>query len=121
MLVSPTTLLLTLRTIEAIWRNEKQNRNSLEIARQAGNLYDKFVSFSETLLDIGDKLDKARGSYEKATSQLSSGRGNLIARTEGLKKLGIKSKKALPESLQPEPNLLALASKADLPSSARPS
>ncbi|MED5465751.1 MAG: DNA recombination protein RmuC [Myxococcota bacterium] len=96
MIVSPTTLLLTLRTIDSIWRNEEQNRNAMEIARQAGNLYDKFVGFVETLEDVGDKLNKARLSYEKATGQLSSGRGNLVGKTQSLKKLGIKSKKELP-------------------------
>lgn len=96
MIVSPTTLLLTLRTIDSIWRNEEQNRNAMEIARQAGNLYDKFVGFVETLEDVGDKLNKARQSYERATGQLSSGRGNLVGKTQILKKLGIKSKKELP-------------------------
>lgn len=95
-LVCPSTLLATLRTINNIWRYEAQNRNALEIARQAGALYDKFVGFIESLDDIGQKIGKARDAYDKARNQLHTGRGNLVRSTEKLKVLGAKAKKALP-------------------------
>lgn len=100
--VSPSTLLATLRTIEHIWRYEYQNRNAQEIAKQAGNLYDKFVGFVEALDDIGDKLGKAQLAYEMARGRLAEGKGNLVGRVEALKRLGAKSKKDLPpEYLMP--------------------
>ena len=99
MLVGPSSLLATLRIIQNIWRNEDQNLNAVIIAKKAGDLYDKFAGFVESLEDIGHKLDKAQESYDKARSQLTSGRGNLIRRTEELKFLGIKAKKTMPESL----------------------
>jgi DNA recombination protein RmuC len=99
MLVGPSSLLATLRIIQNIWRYEDQNRNAATIAKKGGDLYDKFVGFVESLEDIGHKIGKAQESYDKARSQLASGRGNLIRRTEELKGLGIKAKKTLPESL----------------------
>ena len=99
MLVGPSSLLATLRIIQNIWRYEDQNRNAATIAKKGGDLYDKFVGFVESLEDIGHKIGKAQESYDKARSQLSSGRGNLIRRAEELKGLGINPKKALPESL----------------------
>ena len=99
MVVSPTTLMYSLKTIEFLWRNEQQNKNAAKIAEEAGKLYDKFVSFSETLVDVGDKLNKAQTAYDKATSHLSTGRGSLVSKVEGLKKLGVKAKKQLPEAL----------------------
>jgi DNA recombination protein RmuC len=99
LLVSPSTLLATLRIIQNIWRYEDQNRNAIIIARKAGDLYDKFVGFAESLEDVGHKIGKAQESYDKARNQLVTGRGNIIRRTEELKDLGIKAKKALPESL----------------------
>lgn len=94
-LVTPTTLLTTLRTINIMWRVEQQNKNAIEIANQAGNLYDKFVSFIDDLNDIGFKLDAAQKSHQNALNKLSSGRGNLVTRVEGLKKLGAKASKTL--------------------------
>ena len=99
MVVSPSTLLVTLRTIENIWRNEYQNRNAIEIAKKAGALYDKFVGFVEALKEVGEQLDKARAAHQLATDRLVSGRGNLIRRTDELKALGVKAGKELPANL----------------------
>ncbi len=97
-LVSPSTLLVTLRTIHNIWRYADQNENALEIARQAGGLYDKFIGFIEALEDVGRQLDRAREAYRTARDRLSTGRGNLVRRAEQIKALGVKANKALPES-----------------------
>lgn len=98
-LVCPSTLLATLRTIQNIWRYEYQNKNSLEIADKAGDLYDKFAGFVEALENVGKHLEKALKSYNSAHGRLASGRGNLIRRTEALKELGIKARKKLPQEL----------------------
>jgi DNA recombination protein RmuC len=90
-LVSPSTLLVTLRTIHNIWRYADQNENALEIARQAGGLYDKFVGFIEALEDVGRQLDRARDAYRTARDRLSTGRGNLVRRAEQLKAPGRES------------------------------
>lgn len=95
-IVSPSTLLATLRTISSIWRQENQNRNALEIARQAGNLYDKFVNFYNDLIDVGKKMDSAKDSYENAMKKIHDGRGNLISGVEKIKELGAKASKSLP-------------------------
>ncbi|WP_319407903.1 DNA recombination protein RmuC [uncultured Desulfosarcina sp.] len=97
-LVSPSTLLVTLRTIHNIWRYADQNENALEIARQAGGLYDKFIGFIEALEEVGHQLDRAREAYRTARDRLSTGRGNLVRRAEQLKTLGVKANKVLPES-----------------------
>jgi DNA recombination protein RmuC len=97
-IVSPSTLLATLRTISSIWRQENQNRNALEIARQAGSLYDKFVNFYTDLLDVGKKMDSAKDSYENAMKKIHDGRGNLISGVEKIKELGAKASKSLPPS-----------------------
>jgi len=97
-LVSPSTLLVTLRTIHNIWRNADQNENALEIARQAGGLYDKFIGFIDALEEIGRQLDRARDAYHMARDRLSKGRGNLVRRAEQLRALGVKANKALPET-----------------------
>ena len=98
-LVSPTTLLASLRVIENIWRVELQQKNAEEIARQAGDLHDKFVGFIESLEDVGSKLEKATESYEKAHKQLSSGKGSLVSRTVRLQTLGAKTRKQIDERL----------------------
>jgi len=98
-LVCPSTLLATLRTIQSIWRYEYQNRNSLEIANKAGDLYDKFAGFVEALEDVGKYLGRAVKSYDYAHSRLASGKGNLILRTEALKELGVKARKNLSKEL----------------------
>lgn len=100
MVVTPSTLLVTLRTIQNIWRYEYQNRNALEIAGKAGDLYNKFVGFVEALEDVGRHIDKAKEAYNTAHKRLTSGSGNLVARTQALKKLGIKTKKQLPKEFR---------------------
>ena len=99
MVVGPSTLMVTLRTIQNIWRYEYQNQNALEIAKRAGGLYDKFVGFIHALEDVGDHLDKAKKSYNEAHNRLTSGKGNLIKRTHDLKDLGLKTKKKLSRQL----------------------
>ena len=98
-IVTPTTLLATLRTIDSMWSNEKQQRNAIEIARQAGALYDKFTGFIEDLTKVGNKMDAAKDEYEDAMKKLYKGHGNLISRVENLKKMGAKAKKNLPDSI----------------------
>lgn len=98
-IVTPTTLLATLRTIDSMWTNQKQQENALEIARQAGALYDKFEGFIGDLLRIGKKMDEAKDEYKGAMSKLTDGNGNLVRSVEKLKKMGAKAKKSLPENL----------------------
>jgi len=93
--VSPTTLLATLRIVENLWRFERQNKNAEEIARQAGKLYDKFFGFISDLDKVGARLEQAQQSFDDAKNKLSTGRGNLITSTEKLKKLGAKTRKQL--------------------------
>ncbi len=94
-IVSPTTLLATLRTVASIWRHERQTQNALEIASQGASLYDKFVGFMEDLEKIGNNLNKAQESYNEAQKKLASGRGNLVRQVEKLKQLGIKTSKSI--------------------------
>lgn len=98
-LVSTSTLLATLRTISYIWKQDLQNKNAEEIARQAAALYDKFVNFSDDLVKFGTQLKTASGTYESAMNKLSKGTGNLIRRTENLKKLGVNPSKAINSKL----------------------
>jgi DNA recombination protein RmuC len=98
-IVTPSTLLATLRTIVTMWTNEKQQKNALEIARQAGALYDKFEGFSQDLIQLGKKMDESKGAYSAAMNKLVDGKGNLITSVEKLKKMGAKAKKSLPEAL----------------------
>ncbi len=98
-IVTPTTLLATLRTIDSMWQNEKQQRNALEIARQAGALYDKFEGFVSDLTSVGKKMDEAKNEYKGAMNKLVEGRGNLITSVEKIKKLGAKAKKSLPQNI----------------------
>lgn len=97
--VTPTTLLATLRTIDTMWNNEKQQKNALEIARQAGALYDKFDGLLKDLIGIGKKIDSTKLDYNNAMNKLVEGRGNLISSVEKLKKMGAKAKKALPDTV----------------------
>ena len=99
-LVSPSTLMVTLRTIKNLWRYADQNRNAQLIADKAGALYDQFVSYVEALDEVGKHLDKSKDAWENARKRLSSGRGNLVRRAEELKKLGAKTKKNLPDDLR---------------------
>ena len=98
-IVTPTTLLATLRTIDSMWTNQKQQENAFEIARQAGALYDKFEGFVADLIKIGNKINDSKTEYESAMSKLVEGRGNLIVSVEKLKKMGAKAKKSLPENI----------------------
>lgn len=98
-LVSPSTLLATLRTISSIWQQENQTRNAIEIARQSGALYDKFVAFIADMESIGKSLDSTRKTYDQAASKLYSGTGNLVKRAENIRKLGAKTSKELPPEL----------------------
>ncbi|MDO9521598.1 MAG: DNA recombination protein RmuC [Pseudohongiella sp.] len=92
-LVGPSTLLATLRTIQNIWRYEHQSRNALDIANKAGALYDKFVNFAEDMDELGKKIDTTRRSYDAAMNKLQSGRGNLVSRAENLRELGARANK----------------------------
>ncbi|GGC96257.1 DNA recombination protein RmuC [Flavobacterium lutivivi] len=107
-IVTPSTLLATLRTIDSMWTNQKQQENAIEIARQAGALYDKFEGFVSDLIKIGKKMDEAKVEYQGAMNKLVDGSGNLITRVENLKKMGAKAKKSLPE------NIILRANKDDL-------
>ena len=100
-LVSPSTLMVTLRTIKNLWRYADQNINAQQIAEKAGDLYDHFVRHVEALEDIGKHLDKSKDAYETAFKRLSTGRGNLVKRSEELKLLGAKTKKAIADKLLP--------------------
>lgn len=98
-LVSPTTLLATLRTVENIWRYEKQNKNAERIAKEAGALHDQFVLLLESLDSIGGYLAKTQEAYSKARERLQTGRGNLVKRVDDLRKLGAKTKKGIDNKL----------------------
>ena len=112
--VSPSTLMVTLRTIKNLWRYADQNRNAQVIADKAGGLYDQFVLYIEALEDVGRYLDKSREVWDTAHKRLVSGRGNLVRRSEELKKLGAKAKKSIPDnvrSIASQQDVLADASK----------
>ncbi|MDC1211003.1 DNA recombination protein RmuC [Porticoccaceae bacterium] len=111
-LVSPSTLMVTLRTIKNLWRYADQNRNAQLIADKAGGLYDQFVLYIESLDEVGKHLGKSQEAWDTAHKRLSSGRGNLIRRTEELKKLGAKAKKSLPENMLDDDPLVPLVGTA---------
>ena len=98
-LVSASTLLATLSTVSSIWKQEDQKRNALEIAKEGGLLYDKFEGFLSDLLKIGANLNSSKTSYDEAMNKLTSGNGNILKKTENLKKLGAKTKKQLPQNI----------------------
>lgn len=99
LLVSPSTLMATLQIIHNIWRYEYQNRNAQTIAAEAGKLHDQFVGFVEALEKVGDQIKKAGESYDTAHKRLTSGKGNLVGRTQKLKILGAKTKKSITSEL----------------------
>ena len=103
LVVSPSTLLVTLRTIEHIWRTQKQNDHAQKIALEAEAMYDKLVGFVDDMKSIGHQIQKTQNSYEDAMKKLHSGRGNVIKRAENMKELGLKPKKEL--SIKSEENL----------------
>lgn len=98
-LVTPSTLLATLKTVESLWKQERQSRNALLIAEQAGRLYDKFVGFVNDLEKIGAKQADAQKAYDEALSKLRDGRGNLINSAQKLKELGVKSRHKIDDKL----------------------
>jgi DNA recombination protein RmuC len=98
-IVSPSTLLATLRTIASIWKQERQTRNAIEIAEEGGRLYDKFVSFCEDLIRVGKRMEDAKSEYNEAMKKLVDGTGNLVRRAEKMRELGAKTTKQLPSNL----------------------
>lgn len=98
-IVTPSTLLATLKTVDTMWQNEKQNKYALEIASEAGKMYDKFTSFVEDIEKLGRQLDTVRTTYDESVKKMSTGTGNLIRRAEKLKQLGAKANKSLPRRL----------------------
>ncbi len=99
-IVSPTTLLATLATIDNVWKQEYQNKNAMEIASRGGALYDKFVLFVESLQDIGSRIQQTQKSYDEALNRLSEGSGSLVRQAEMLRELGAKASKKLPGNLE---------------------
>lgn len=100
MIVSPSSLMVALRTVETMWRYEKQNKNAEKIASSAGRLYDQFVLVMTAFEEVGNYLNKAGESYDTVFNRLSSGRGNILKRIEDIKKLGAKASKQLPKETQ---------------------
>lgn len=98
-IVSPTTLLATLATIDNVWKQEYQNKNAMEIAARGGALYDKFVLFVESLEDVGNRIHQTKKSYDEALNRLNTGSGNLVRQAEMLRELGAKVSKKLPNHL----------------------
>jgi len=98
-IVSPSTLLATLATIDSVWKQEYQSKNAQEIAERGGALYDKFVLFVESMQDIGQRIRQTQESYDEAMGRLSEGRGNVIRQVEMLRELGAKSSKNMPAEL----------------------
>ena len=98
-IVSTSTLLATLRTISYIWKLDLQNKNAEEIARQAGNLYDKFVGFTNDLISLGRQMDTANKTYSDAMNKLTKGTGNITKRIENLQKLGVNPSKTIDQRL----------------------
>ncbi|WP_435636041.1 DNA recombination protein RmuC [Pseudomonas solani] len=98
-IVSPTTLLATLRVIDSLWRQERQSQNAREIAERAGALYDKFVAFVQDLDEMGSRLQQLDKAYAAARNKLVDGRGNLVSRVEHIKLLGARASKSLPTDL----------------------
>lgn len=101
-LVSPSTLLATLKTVSSVWKQEKHTKNALEIAKKAGLLYDKFVGFIDDLKKMGDQLGKAQESYNSAFGKLHEGKGSLTNSVESLRVLGLKTKKKIDKNLLEE-------------------
>jgi len=105
-MVSSSTLLATLKTVESIWRQEKQNRNAQLIAEKAGAMYDKFAGFFDDMTKLGTQMLTTQKSYNAAMNKFSTGKGNLLKRAHEIKTLGAKTTKVLPEDLSTESNEL---------------
>jgi DNA recombination protein RmuC len=101
-MVTPSTLLATLKTVASIWKQEQQTRNAIDIATKAGALYDKFVGFIADLKKVGDNLDRSKEAYNEAFGKLSTGSGNLVGRVEILRKLGAKATKQIDQKFLEE-------------------
>lgn len=99
-IVSPTTLLSTLRTVASLWKQERQQRNALDIAKRGGELYDKFAGVVKDLETLGERLSSVQKTHSDVMSKISTGRGNLISQVEKLKELGAKAEKSLPASIE---------------------
>jgi len=112
-LVCPATLLFALRTIANLWRREKQNRNAMDIAKQGGALYDKFVGFYDQLSKLGDCLKRTQDCYDDSMSKLKTGKGSLVRRVEMIKELGARANKALPDSVTEESDELLISGDDD--------
>ncbi len=95
-IVTPGSLLASLKTVESLWKNEKQRQHALDIATEAGKMYDKFANFCTDLLEVGNRLQQTQGAYGKAMNKLTDGRGNLLVKAEKLKAMGAKATKTLP-------------------------
>ena len=98
-MVTNSTLFATLKTIAYMWKQDKANKNAIEIARQAGSLYDKFQSFSEDLIKVGNNINSTKNTYEEAMKKLSEGKDNLVRKTERLRELGAKTSKKINSKL----------------------
>ena len=98
-IVTPTTLLATLSTIESMWKNDKQQKNAVKIAQEAGSLYNKFEGLMQDLVKVGKRIQDTESEYKSAMNKLFEGNGNIIRKVENLKKLGAKANKSLPENL----------------------
>jgi DNA recombination protein RmuC len=98
-IVSPSTLLATLRTVSSIWKQDRQTQNAVEIAKKSGLLYDKFVGFIEDMQKIGARLNSTQTAYSDGMKKLSEGTGNLVKRAEELRKMGAKSNKQIPSEI----------------------
>ena len=105
-IVSPTTLLATLRTISSLWKHEKQTKNAIEIAEQSGKLYDKFVLFLNDLEKMDGQISTLRNTFDEAKKKISSGKGNLISKVENLRKMGAKATKEVSAKYLQDDNLL---------------
>lgn len=97
-IVSPTTLLTSLRTVSVLWKQDRQQKNALDIAKRGGALYDKFVGFIKDFEDLGQQIDDTKKSFQLISAKLSTGKGNLVGQVEKLKELGAKAEKSLPAS-----------------------
>ena len=94
-IVTSSTLLATLKTVESLWRNDKQNKYALEIASEAGKMYDKFANFIQDMEKIGSQLNTVKNTYNESLKKLTTGKGNLIARADKIKELGAKANKTI--------------------------
>lgn len=99
-IVSPTTLLSTLRTVASLWKQERQQRNALEIAKRGGELYDKFAGIVNDLETVGERINSVQKAHTDVMNKFSNGRGNLISQVQKLKDLGAKAEKSLPAPIE---------------------